>query len=183
MWYFYNMNTFNVSIAVDPRKPFSSAVVQITAMIIAARPDDWPRDIIHKLPVNGQLKSLLMALQTRGQLGSPPRRLTSSEISQTAALTPPTPPPPIRLVPPAPEVPVLEASPAPFHNPDGSFMKKKELRKTWLLAALKEAGGNITRAEELTGIGRATIYRWMKEFDIPPTLLSERPRRKPKPTD
>jgi transcriptional regulator with GAF, ATPase, and Fis domain/tRNA A-37 threonylcarbamoyl transferase component Bud32 len=42
----------------------------------------------------------------------------------------------------------------------------RDERRTRLLEALERAGGNRSRAGEILGVGRATLYRWLQRYDI-----------------
>jgi DNA-binding NtrC family response regulator len=43
----------------------------------------------------------------------------------------------------------------------------REVEREAIIAALKEVGGNRREAADLLGIGERTLYRKIKEYDIP----------------
>ena len=43
----------------------------------------------------------------------------------------------------------------------------QQLEKEAITAALKEVSGNRRRAAEMLGMGERTLYRKIKEYDIP----------------
>lgn len=51
-------------------------------------------------------------------------------------------------------------------QPQGRVLSLKEMEKQAILLALEECGGNITQAAEELGIGRNTLYRKIKEYQI-----------------
>jgi DNA-binding NtrC family response regulator len=52
-------------------------------------------------------------------------------------------------------------------------MSMKDVEREAITAALKEVGGNRREAAEILGIGERTLYRKIKEYEIP--LYSRRP--------
>lgn len=172
------MDEFCVSIILDPRKPFTSATRQVVAMIIDSRPKAKPEDTISSLPVTERLKLHLLELYETHRLGPPARRLPKEETPQAPAPTPaPSPPIKLELVPPPTPAPKAEAPTSPFLREDGSLMTVDEVHEAHLRLALEKCGGNVVATASALAVGRATVYRWMKRFNIPLTDLNERPLR------
>lgn len=66
----------------------------------------------------------------------------------------------------ADQIQLLEETPM---EREGSYkLSAKGAEKQAILSALNEAKGNVSKAAEILGIGRTTLYRKFKEYDISP---------------
>ncbi|WP_246804663.1 helix-turn-helix domain-containing protein [Desulfosarcina cetonica] len=50
---------------------------------------------------------------------------------------------------------------------DGPFLSLKALERQHILAVLQYVGGSRTRAAEILGIGRKTLYRKLQQLSLP----------------
>jgi DNA-binding NtrC family response regulator len=53
-----------------------------------------------------------------------------------------------------------------FHSEDGRYPTLEEREKTYILWLLKKVGGNKTRAAELLGIDRISLWRRLKRYEL-----------------
>ncbi|MGN0672291.1 MAG: sigma-54 interaction domain-containing protein, partial [Anaerovoracaceae bacterium] len=67
------------------------------------------------------------------------------------------------------EEPVMEIS-----RPAGSPVMMKDLEKDLIIETLIATNGSVTKTAEITGIGRRTLYRKFKEYDIDQTEYKKR---------
>ena len=58
------------------------------------------------------------------------------------------------------------ADPAGAGGEDSGTESLEEMERKQILKALEEAGGNKTRAAEILGINRATLFRKLKRFEL-----------------
>ena len=90
-----------------------------------------------------------------GEVASPNRTPTAPHRSAVAAISP-------RDAQPPPNVVTVEPG-----------TKMAEIERRVIEAALKETRGNRRRAAELLGIGERTLYRKIKEYQVPEEVLAE----------
>ncbi|MFC1782983.1 helix-turn-helix domain-containing protein, partial [Planctomycetota bacterium] len=64
------------------------------------------------------------------------------------------------------ENPAPEFSATLAHR-QGSFGRRRKLNTTQVKEALQETNGNKLKAAQLLGVGRATLYRFLKYHDTP----------------
>ncbi len=68
--------------------------------------------------------------------------------------------------------------PFPGTNPNGNLETKvttmEELESKAIESAIMQCRGNLTEAAKALGIGRATLYRKVKHFQIDPSLARKR---------
>lgn len=62
----------------------------------------------------------------------------------------------------------------PTGQPEGKVQKMEDLEAKAIEAAIIQYKGNLTEAAKALGIGRATLYRKVKQFQIDPTQARRR---------
>jgi PAS domain S-box-containing protein len=62
--------------------------------------------------------------------------------------------------------PTINSAPASVNSTKNPRLNRSEMKKTQLIEALKSAGGNQSRAAEILGISRVTVWNRMKKYGI-----------------
>ena len=62
----------------------------------------------------------------------------------------------------------------PGTNPDGKVQKMEDLEAKAIESAINQYKGNLTEAAKALGIGRATLYRKVKQYHIDPSQARRR---------
>lgn len=62
----------------------------------------------------------------------------------------------------------------PGTNPDGKVQKMEDLEAKAIETAINQYKGNLTEAAKALGIGRATLYRKVKQYHIDPSQARRR---------
>lgn len=70
--------------------------------------------------------------------------------------------------------PGVASSPAPESQEDGKVATMNELESKAIENAIQQFRGNLTEAAKALGIGRATLYRKVKQYQIDPSLARKR---------
>jgi DNA-binding NtrC family response regulator len=62
----------------------------------------------------------------------------------------------------------------PGGNPEGKIQKMEDLEAKAIESAINQYKGNLTEAAKALGIGRATLYRKVKQYHIDPSQARRR---------
>jgi len=62
--------------------------------------------------------------------------------------------------------PTVNSTPSSVKNTQKTLLKSKDLKKKQLIEALESAGGNQSRAADILGISRVTVWNRMKKFGV-----------------
>ena len=62
----------------------------------------------------------------------------------------------------------------PTQHPDGKVQKMEDLEAKAIETAINQYKGNLTEAAKALGIGRATLYRKVKQYHIDPSQARRR---------
>ncbi len=62
----------------------------------------------------------------------------------------------------------------PMQSPDGKVQKMEDLEAKAIETAINQYKGNLTEAAKALGIGRATLYRKVKQYHIDPSQARRR---------